>query len=87
MAIASFEDHAPDAPHVTDYDQRHHQTYWRLLDAAAEKADWCEVVRIIFGIDPAGEPERARLIYDSHLARARWMTETGYRHYLKPPRL
>lgn len=85
MTEASFEDRAPDVPHVTEYDERHHQTYWRLLDAAAEKADWCEAVRIIFGIDPTVEPERARTIYDTHLARARWMTETGYRRYLRPP--
>ncbi|MCZ4340353.1 DUF2285 domain-containing protein [Sphingomonadaceae bacterium G21617-S1] len=84
MAIAAFEDRAPDAPCVTDYDERHHRTYWRLLDAAEEKADWREAVRIIFGIDPEAEPERARLVYDSHLARARWMSETGYRHYLRP---
>ena len=84
MAIAPFEDRAPDAPHMTDYDERHHRTYWRLLDAAAERADWCEAVRIIFGIDAAAEPERARLVYDSHLARALWMTEIGYRHYLGP---
>ena len=56
----------------------------RLLDAAAENADWREAVWIIFGIDPAAEPERARMVYDSHLARARWMTETGYRHFLRP---
>ena len=84
MAITAFEDSAPDAPHVTEYDERHHRTYWRLLDAAAEKADWREAVRIIFGIDPEREPERAQLVYDSHLARARWMSETGYRHYLRP---
>lgn len=84
MAIAAFEDRAPDAPYVTGYDERHCRTYWRLLDAAAEGADWCEAVGIIFGIDPAAEPERARLVYDSHLARAHWMSETGYRHYLRP---
>lgn len=84
MGIAAFEDRAPDAPHVTPYDECHHRTYWRLLDAVEEKADWCEAVRIIFGIDPAAEPERARTVYDSHLARARWMCETGYRHYLQP---
>lgn len=82
METGAFEDRAPDAAQVTAYDERHHWTYWRLLDAAAENADWCEVARIIFGIDPVAEPERARLVYDSHLARARWMTETGYRHYL-----
>lgn len=86
MTPGAFQDRAPDAAHVTDYDERHHQTYWRLLDAAEEKADWQEVVRIIFGIDPLTEPERARTVYDSHIARARWMTETGYRQYLKPPK-
>lgn len=85
MTIPAFEDRAPDAVHVTDYDERHHHTYWRLLDAAAENADWREVAAIIFGIDSEVEPERARLVHDSHLARARWMTETGYRHYLRPP--
>ena len=85
MAIAPFEDRAPDALHITPYDETHHRTYRRLLDADAEQADWCEAVRIIFGIDPAAEPDRARLVYESHLARARWMCETGYRHYLRPP--
>jgi hypothetical protein len=84
MAIAAFEDRAPDALCVTAYDECHHRTYWRLLDAAEEDADWREAVRVIFGIDPASEPERARTIYDTHLARARWMTEMGYRHYLTP---
>ena len=83
MAATTFNDRAPDTPDVTEYDERHHRTYWRLLDAAAENADWQEAVHIIFGIDPIAEPERARLIYDSHLARARWMTEIGYRHYLR----
>jgi hypothetical protein len=54
----------------------------RLLDAADEGADWREAVRIIFGLDPINEPQRARIVYDSHLARARWMTQTGYRHLL-----
>ncbi len=83
MANTAFNDQAPDTPHVTEYDERHFRTYWRLLDAAAENADWREAVRVIFGIDPAVECERARLVYDSHLARARWMTESGYRHYLR----
>ena len=30
------------------------------------------------------DPERAKRIHDSHLARARWMTENGYRHLLEP---
>lgn len=83
MAVTPFNDQAPDTPHVTEYDERHYHTYWRLLDAATENADWREAVRIIFEIDPAAECDRARLVYDSHLARARWMTEIGYRHYLR----
>ncbi len=55
------------------------QLYLRLMDAAAEGADWREAVRIIFGLDPQQEPERARLVYESHLARARWIAESGYR--------
>lgn len=62
MAIAAFEDRAPDVPHVTPYDECHHRTYWRLLDAAEEDADWQEAVRIIFEIDPTTEPDRARTI-------------------------
>ncbi|HEX8418491.1 MAG TPA: DUF2285 domain-containing protein [Sphingomonas sp.] len=84
MTIAAFDDRAPDGPDVTDYDERHRPTYWRLLDAAGEDADWREVVRIVFGIDPVAEPERASVVHATHLARARWMSETGYRHYLNP---
>jgi len=84
MAIIPFDDRAPDGPEVTAYDERHHRTYWRLLDAAEEQADWHEVVHIVFGLDPQAEPDRARIVYETHLARARWMSETGYRHYLRP---
>jgi len=34
-------------------------------------------------IDPDREPDRARHVFDSHLARAKWMTEHGYRHLLR----
>lgn len=82
MTIDTFEDRPPDGDKLTDYDERHLSAYLRLLDAAYEGADWREAVRIIFGLDPMLEPERARVVYDSHLARARWMTRTGYRHLL-----
>ena len=68
---------------LTDYDHQHLVTYMRLLDADAEGADWREVSRIVLQIDPKQEPERARGAYDSHLARAKWMTEHGYRHLLR----
>lgn len=79
-----FEDRPPDKPHLTGYDETHLSEYLRLLDADAEGADWREAVAIIFGIDPAREPDRARIVHQSHLARARWMTEVGYAWLLGP---
>ncbi|RWN61470.1 MAG: hypothetical protein EOR99_31165 [Mesorhizobium sp.] len=51
-------------------------------DAAAEDADWREVARIVLHIDPEREPERAFGAWETHLARARWMTTNGYRYLL-----
>ena len=76
-------DTAPSGGVVTGYDEQHLMTYLRLLDAEAEGADWHEVARIVLHIDPAQEPERAHRAWTSHLARARWMTESGYRHLLR----
>jgi Uncharacterized conserved protein (DUF2285) len=76
-------DVAPFAPTLTDYDMEHLVTYLRLLDADAEGADWREVARIVLHLDAEREPDRARHALDSHLARARWMTEHGHRHLLR----
>jgi len=57
--------------------------YLRLLDSARDGADWREAVRVLFGLNPEHEPERCRLIHDTHLARARWMTEHGYRELVR----
>lgn len=76
-------DHAPDADVLTAYDREHLATYLRLLDANAEGADWKEVARIVLHIDPVREPERARRAWESHLTRAKWMTEHGYQHLLR----
>jgi hypothetical protein len=74
---------APADTVLTRYDEEHIITYLRLLDADAEVADWREVTRIVLHIDPEREPARARQAFDSHLARAKWMTEHGYRHLLR----
>ena len=74
---------APAEPVLTPYDHAHRVTCLRLLDAHAQGTDWREVVRIVLHIDPDREPEQARKTLESHLARARWMTEYGYRHLLK----
>ena len=76
-------DVAPDAEVLTRYDEQHLVTYLRLLDADAEGADWTEVASVVLHIDPSREPERARRAWETHLARARWMTERGYQHLLR----
>jgi hypothetical protein len=84
VTIPPFEDRPPELDRVGPYDHKHLTSYLRLLDAEAEGADWREAVAVIFGLDPEKEPKRAKLVYDSHLARAHWMTEKGYRHLLEP---
>ena len=80
--IDPFDDIAPSGPDFTDYDRTHIKLYMRVHDAHEDGADWREAVQIIFGIDPALEPDRARQVHDTHLARARWMIASGYRHLL-----
>jgi len=80
-------DEPPKSAEITDYDRLHLVTYLRLLDAAAAGADPDEVARIVLRIDPDDEPDRARHAYESHLARARWMTESGYAQLLTDAKL
>ena len=84
MTVITFQDRPPESDRLTAYDESHLALYIRLLDAAAEGADWREAVQILFALDPDCEPDRARIVHDSHLARARWMTTTGYRELLGP---
>ncbi len=86
MTILPFEDRAPADDRITAYDECHFVTYLRILDAAAEGADWSQVAAVVFGLDAATEPDRARQVHDSHLARARWLTEQGYKHLLDKSR-
>lgn len=83
MTSPDFLDAPPDSETLTGYDRACIKLYVRLLDSVADNADWREAVLILFGIDPGAEPDRARRVYDSHLARARWMTDTGYKHLLR----
>ncbi|WP_038378297.1 DNA -binding domain-containing protein [Bradyrhizobium elkanii] len=84
MDEVSFQDQPPLTDRVNAYDEQHLAIYLRLLMAEEEGADWREVVQVIFSLDPAREPDRAKIVHDSHLARARWMTEAGYRYLLEP---
>lgn len=76
-------DLAPTEGRLTPYDEEHLITYLRLLDADAEGADWQEVAKIVLHIDPAKEFKRARRAWESHLARAKWMTTNGYLDLLR----
>ncbi|OQM76707.1 DUF2285 domain-containing protein [Pseudaminobacter manganicus] len=80
---SEFLDEPPPGPELTRYDRDHMVLYLRILDAERDGADWREVVRILFGMDPDQDPERCRRMHDSHLARARWMTEQGYRELVR----
>jgi hypothetical protein len=81
--IPDVYDSAPTADAITPYDRDHMITYLRTLDAHAEGTAWKDVARMVLHIDPEREPARAKRAYESHLARAKWMTETGYRHLLR----
>jgi Uncharacterized conserved protein (DUF2285) len=76
-------DTAPSGSVLTAYDEEHLVTYLRLLDADAEGADWRDVARIVLHLDPEREFDRARRVFESHLARAKWMTERGYQQLLR----
>lgn len=83
MADRRLQDKAPTDETVTEYDRLHAPQYLRLLDAESSGASWTEVVQRVLGVDPRAEPERARQIYDSHIARAKWMMSEGYRGLLR----
>jgi hypothetical protein len=76
-------DTAPTGSILTPYDIEHTVTYMRLLDAAADEADWREVARIVLHLDPDREPDRARLAFETHLERAKWIARYGYRQLLR----
>lgn len=77
------DDTAPTGPDITPYDEEHFVTYMRLLDAEADGAHWSEVARIVLHRDPVAAETRTRQCWESHLARARWMTQHGYRRILE----
>lgn len=81
--ILRFLDEPPSSETLTSYDREHMVLYLRLLDSARDGADWREAVEILFGLDPKDDPARCRHIHETHLARARWMTEQGYRELVR----
>lgn len=81
---APIVDDVPWSDGLTAYDQAHLIVYLRLLDAEADGATADEMARVVLGIDPREEPHRAQRALASHLRRARWMTEHGFKRLLEP---
>lgn len=79
MTTHDFKDEAPTGSALTPYDRAHMALYLRLIDSWRDGADWREATRTLFGLDPDADPERCRRLHATHLARARWMSEHGYR--------
>jgi hypothetical protein len=75
---SEIADLAPSGDQLTDYDRERAPLYIRLLDAEQAKASWEEVARRLLRIDPDQDRDRARLRYETHLARAHWMRDEGY---------
>ena len=82
-AMPPFLDAPPISQTLTAYDREHMVLYLRLLDSSRDGADWREAVQILFGLDTAREPQRCRQVHATHLARAQWMTEHGYRDLVR----
>jgi hypothetical protein len=76
-------DTAPSDSVLTVYDEQHIITYLRMLDADAQGADCRKVARTVLHLDLEREPDRAWRAFESHLSRAKWMTEHGYRQLLR----
>ncbi|NMN03830.1 MULTISPECIES: DUF2285 domain-containing protein [unclassified Novosphingobium] len=80
MTKMPFEDAPPLGDTITPYDLAHLDTYLRLLDASRDAtACWKEAMAVLFGLDVAQDPERAWRMHATHLARAQWMSQHGYR--------
>jgi hypothetical protein len=77
------DDEAPTEITITPYDERHFIIYLRLLDADAQNIDWRQVARDILLREPSSETGRVKHCWASHLARARWMSEQGYRQLIR----
>lgn len=68
---------APERLVVTEYDRRHLYTYAELIGADDAGVDWDRGAQDILGRDPVAEPQTTKICWETHLARARWITGAG----------
>jgi hypothetical protein len=79
---------APKSATITAYDEAHFALYLALLDAQSKAASETAMIEIVLESAPRMRRDRARRALRSHLKRAMWMSEEGYRGLLgtKPRR-
>lgn len=77
ITLTMIEPIAPTNETFVDYDRRNLLTYAELLDADAAGMGWEVGSLAILGIDPRLDLDAACRCWDSHLARARWITGDG----------
>ncbi len=80
---SGFLDQPPGGDRLTEYDRAHLKLYLRLLDAETDGASWEEIVKVLFGIDARSDTGRAERLYLTHLARARWLAENGFKDLIR----
>jgi hypothetical protein len=81
-----FRDSPPEDPTLTDYDRVHLISYLKLLDCEAAGLGWAYAARHIFSLPESKCDSAAELMYAKHLARAEWMTRSGYLELLREQR-
>ncbi len=74
---------APVDEKITPYDREHFKLYLQLLDAEEQGVDWRTAASDIMELDP--NETSARTCWQSHLERAKWMSESGSRQLLDSP--
>ena len=84
--MSEIADRAPNDPVLTEYDRAHLVTYLRLLDAEASGARWEEAAQLLLRVDPQTARDAARMTYETHASRARWMADEGYLQLLRTAR-
>lgn len=82
-SVVPIADTVPWDDGITGYDRAHFDIYLRLLDAQDAGASTTEMCETVLGRDPVADPAASLKALESHLARAKWLSEQGYRDLLK----
>ena len=67
------------SPTLTQRDHDYAVLYLQILDAAKAGVSWQVVARDVLKLGTASDTVAARGVYDQFFARAKWMTEVGYK--------